>query len=57
MTIETQAFDPAAYLDSPDAMLAYLNGALRIVTPAQVPMRWAWSPAHAACPSSPRKPA
>jgi len=27
MTIETRPFDPAAYLDSPDAMLAYLDGA------------------------------
>jgi len=27
MTIETRPFDPAAYLDSADAMLAYLDGA------------------------------
>ena len=27
VTIETQPFDPAAYLDSPEAMLAYLEGA------------------------------
>lgn len=27
MTTETQPFDPAAYLDSPEAMLAYLDGA------------------------------
>ena len=27
MTIETRPFDPVAYLDSPEAMLAYLNGA------------------------------
>ncbi len=27
MTIETRTFDPAAYLDSPEAMLAYLEGA------------------------------
>ena len=27
MTIETGPFDPAAYLDSPEAMLAYLAGA------------------------------
>jgi probable addiction module antidote protein len=27
VTIETRPFDPAAYLDSPDAMLAYLDGA------------------------------
>jgi probable addiction module antidote protein len=27
MTIETRPFDPAAYLDSPEAMLAYLEGA------------------------------
>jgi probable addiction module antidote protein len=27
MTIETRPFDPAAYLDGPDAMLAYLEGA------------------------------
>ena len=27
MTIETRPFDPAAYLDSPEAMLAYLAGA------------------------------
>ena len=27
MTIETRPFDPAAYLDSPQAMLAYLDGA------------------------------
>jgi probable addiction module antidote protein len=27
MTIETRPFDPAAYLDSPDAVLAYLDGA------------------------------
>ena len=27
MTIETRPFDPAAYLDSPEAMLAYLTGA------------------------------
>jgi probable addiction module antidote protein len=27
MTIETRPFDPAAYLDSPEALLAYLDGA------------------------------
>jgi probable addiction module antidote protein len=27
MTIETRPFDPAAYLDSPDAICAYLEGA------------------------------
>ncbi|MBW4089864.1 MAG: putative addiction module antidote protein [Proteobacteria bacterium] len=27
MTIETRPFDPAVYLDSPEAMLAYLDGA------------------------------
>jgi probable addiction module antidote protein len=27
MTIETRPFDPAAYLDSPEALLAYLKGA------------------------------
>ena len=27
MTIETRPFDPAAYLKSPDAMLAYLHDA------------------------------
>lgn len=27
MTIETRPFDPAAYLDSPEAILAYLDGA------------------------------
>jgi probable addiction module antidote protein len=27
MTIETRPFDPAAYLDSPEALLAYLEGA------------------------------
>jgi probable addiction module antidote protein len=27
MTIETRPFDPAAYLDTPEAMLAYLDGA------------------------------
>ena len=27
MTTETRPFDPAAYLDSPEAMLAYLDGA------------------------------
>jgi probable addiction module antidote protein len=27
MTIESRPFDPAAYLDSPEAMLAYLDGA------------------------------
>lgn len=27
LTIETRPFDPAAYLDSPEAMLAYLEGA------------------------------
>ena len=27
MTIETRPFDPAAYLDSPEAILAYLEGA------------------------------
>lgn len=27
MTPETRPFDPAAYLDSPEAMLAYLDGA------------------------------
>ena len=26
MTIVTRPFDPAAYLDSPEAMLAYLDG-------------------------------
>ena len=27
MTTETRSFDPAAYLDSPETMLAYLDGA------------------------------
>ena len=27
MTIETRPFDPAVYLDSPEAILAYLEGA------------------------------
>lgn len=27
MAIETRPFDPATYLDSPEAMLAYLEGA------------------------------
>jgi probable addiction module antidote protein len=27
MTLETRPFDPAAYLDTPEAMLAYLDGA------------------------------
>jgi len=27
MTIETRRFDPAAYLDSPEAILSYLNSA------------------------------
>ncbi len=27
MSIETRPFDPAAYLDSPEVMLAYLDGA------------------------------
>jgi len=27
LTIETRPYDPAAYLDSPEAMLAYLDGA------------------------------
>jgi probable addiction module antidote protein len=27
VTIETRPFDPAAYLDSPEALLAYLEGA------------------------------
>ena len=27
MTIETRPFDPAVYLDSPEALLAYLDGA------------------------------
>ena len=27
MTIETRPFDPAAYLDSPEAMLAHLDSA------------------------------
>ena len=27
MTTETRPFDPTAYLDSPEAMLAYLDGA------------------------------
>jgi probable addiction module antidote protein len=27
MTIDTRPFDPAAYLDGPEAMLAYLEGA------------------------------
>ncbi len=27
MTIETRPFDPAAYLDSPETLLAYLDGA------------------------------
>lgn len=27
MAIETRPFDPAEYLDSPEAMLAYLDGA------------------------------
>jgi probable addiction module antidote protein len=27
MTIETRPFDPAAYLDSPEAIFAYLEGA------------------------------
>ncbi len=27
MGVETRPFDPAVYLDSPEAMLAYLDGA------------------------------
>jgi hypothetical protein len=44
-----------AYLDSPEALLAYLDGAFADVTPARSPIRWAWSPALAACLNSPKK--
>ena len=47
MTIETRPFDPAAYLDSPEAMLAYLAPAPSpTATQARSPTRWAWSRAR-----------
>ena len=57
MTTETRPFDPAAYLDSPEAMLAYLDGAFADGDAGEIPMRWAWSRALATCLRSPRKPA
>jgi probable addiction module antidote protein len=36
MTVETRPFDPAAYLDSPAAMRAYLDGAFADGDAAQI---------------------
>ncbi len=36
MTIETRPFDPAAYLDSPEALLAYLGGAFADGDPSEI---------------------
>ena len=57
MTIETRPFDPAAYLDSPEAILAYLDGAFADGDASEIADALAWSPALAACLNSPRKPA
>jgi probable addiction module antidote protein len=36
VTIKTRPFDPAVYLDSPDAMLAYLDGAFADGDPSEI---------------------
>jgi probable addiction module antidote protein len=36
LTIETRPFDPAAYLDSPEALLAYLGGAFADGDPSEI---------------------
>ena len=36
MTIETRPFDPAAHLDSSEAMLAYLDGAFADGDPSEI---------------------
>lgn len=50
MTIETRPFDPAAYLDSPEAMLAYLEGAFADGDAGEVsdgtPRNWCGTPAR-----------
>lgn len=36
MTVATRPFDPAAYLDSPEAIAAYLEGAFADGDPAEI---------------------
>ena len=36
MPVETRSFDPAAYLDGPDAIAAYLQGAFADGDPAEI---------------------
>jgi probable addiction module antidote protein len=36
MTVETRPFDPAVYLDSPEAIAAYLEGAFEDGDPAEI---------------------
>lgn len=36
MSVETRPFDPAAYLDSPEAIAAYLEGAFADGDPAEI---------------------
>jgi probable addiction module antidote protein len=36
MTVETRPFDPAAYLDGPEAIAAYLEGAFADGDPAEI---------------------
>lgn len=57
MTIETRPFDPAAYLDSPEAMLAYLEGAFADGDAAEIADALGVVARARACLNSPRKPA
>ena len=43
MTIETRPFDPGGYLDSPEAMLAYLGAPSLAATCGRSRTRLAWS--------------
>jgi probable addiction module antidote protein len=36
MTIETRPFDPSAYLDTPEAVLSYLDGAFADGDPVEI---------------------
>lgn len=56
MTIGTRPFDPATYLDSPEAMLAYLDGAFADGDSSEIADALGVV-ARGVCHNSPRKPA
>jgi len=56
MSIETRPFDPAAYLDSPEVMLAYLDGAFSDGDASEIADALGVV-GRAACLKLPRKPA